>query len=101
MFNLIDEDISEDEEKILALNDVKKRTRRQFGPETTKNSIFYTQEIVKADDCINKTSTGSIIWNPDTILGVASRIRFRVPCEISIAYLGTIPVKLIPGNIVT
>ena len=44
VFNLIDEDSSEDEEKTSGLTDVpKKRARRQFDPETSMRSFFYTQ----------------------------------------------------------
>ena len=61
VFDLIAGDSSEYEEKTLVLTDVpKKRARHHFGPESSKRTHFYSQYIVKADECINRTSTVSI-----------------------------------------
>jgi hypothetical protein len=56
VLDLIAEDSSEDEEQTSALNDVPKKRggRRNFGPESSKNSYFYSKYIVKADYCMKK-----------------------------------------------
>jgi len=55
--------------------------RRQFDPETSKSLFFYTQYIVKVDECIDRTSTFSI-WNPLSRLGSVFRDRFQVPYKV-------------------
>ena len=60
----------------------RRNKRRQFGPESSKRSYFYySQYIVKADECIDRKSMVSI-WNPLSRLGAVFRNRFWVPCEV-------------------